>query len=868
MKVLKIAALVVGAVALIATGIGAAAGAGLIGAGGTFLGVSAATFATIGTIASVAAAVLSAASVLLTPQPKGTVGGNQTKFTIDKDSGLPYAMGRTLSGGKVVHRAYYGPKNVFESWVTVHSLGPVRSLGSLLIDKVAITFAGMAALGSYAGYMWLDEQLGACPEPAAMVGSAGGIPGWDASSKLSGLAADLWTLKFDTNGKKFPTGVPQRGRVVEGVHVYDPRQDSTYPGGSGPCRIGDESTYVWSDNPALHAITWAYGRHQNGALLAGGGLNVAGIDMPPFVDWANVCDANGWKVGGIVYTTADNKWDVLKMIAQAGCGEVMPVGALLSCTFSAPRVSIGTITSADIAGDLDVPSTASARVRRNTIIPRVRLESQGWEIVPLKAVSVADYITLDGAPRPKEIVYPLIQDADQGAVAAMYDMLNARELDGMVIPCKIYALGYRPGDCLTLDIPEANLIEREVIVRNRELGAGDLGVTLVCRTETPGKHELALGTSGVPPVTPDLSIPSTDVAAPDGADWTLAGATFTDNGASIPALVVTGAVGNPNASRVLFDFRPYDAGNGPDDNWSAASSDSPDVTRKEFSGVTPGTQYEVGVRYFVRGVAGARLILGPATAGDLSTAGQISTFIRSAYIKSETQLLTAADVSGDGQITIANHSWDYPNKDEDVARTGGTITGLDLGARYYVYFDDSTLTDPTPGYVATPYYADALNSTTHPFRHFLDYVDVPASGDPPAGGGGGGGGYCPADDMHVLVKDAGTMRVADLAVGTLVWARHEITGVWGWYPVAAISFADAECLEAEIQGATYRATPGHLWWLGQAWRKMASLPMAAPIGVRRIAIIEVEDAHTYLLLASAGSSRGILSHNKVVEPTL
>ena len=511
MKALRTAAIVVGAVALVATGIGAAASAGLIGAtlasgAAGFAGIAATTFATIGTIAGVAAAVLS--TVAGAAKPKGSVGGNATKFTINKDSGYPYAMGRTYSGGRVVHRQYYGTKNSLESWVTVHSIGPVKSLGALEIEKNAVTFSGGAATGGYAGFMWLDEQLGACPETTAMTGPYGAFAGWDGSaSKLSGLAADLWTLKFDDKGEKYPTGVPQRGRIVEGVYVYDPRFDSTYPGGSGSCRIGDESTYVWSENPALHAITWAYGRIQNGILVAGGGLPVKGIDMAPFVEWANVCEVNDWKVGGIVYTADDDSFDVLKMIAQAGGGEVMPVGALLSCTFSAPRVSIGLITSNDIVGEIDAPSSASRRVRRNTVIPRVRLESHGWEMVPLEAVEIPDYIAVDGGRRPKEVTLPLVQDADQGVQLALYELMDARELNPIVLPCKVYALGYRPGDCLTLDIPEASLDNRDVVVREREIEGSNFGVTLTCRTETAGKHAFALGKTGTPPPTPDLSVP-------------------------------------------------------------------------------------------------------------------------------------------------------------------------------------------------------------------------------------------------------------------------------------------------------------------------------------------------------------------------
>lgn len=509
-KALRTAAFVVGAAALVATGVGAAVGAGILGATAagattaTFLGVTAATFTAVGAIAGVAGAVLSYAAQAAAP--KAVVGGNAAKFTIDKDSGIPYAVGRTYSGGKIVHRQFYGSKNEFESWVAVHSLGPVRSLGTLEVDRVPTISAGGAAAGQYANFMWLDDQLGACPEPDFLRGPFNTFPGWENNNKLSGLAADLWTLRFDSKKNVYPNGVPQRGRVIEGVFVYDPRQDSSYPGGSGSCRLGDEASYVWSENPALHAITWAFGRRQNGVLLAGGGLAVTGIDLQPFVEWANVCDLNGWKVGGVVYTDADNTWDVLKMICQAGAAEPMPVAGMLSCTFSAPRVSIGTITTNDIAGTVDVPTSTTRRVRRNTVTPKVRLESHGWEMVPLSPIAVPDFVAVDGGSRPTEIPYPLVQSVDQGTQLGLYDLVNARELEGIVLPCKVYAVGWRPGDCLTLNIPEANLIGRDVVVRDREITT-DLTVTLTCRSETATKHAFCLGKSGVVPVPPDLTVP-------------------------------------------------------------------------------------------------------------------------------------------------------------------------------------------------------------------------------------------------------------------------------------------------------------------------------------------------------------------------
>lgn len=96
----RTAAIVVGAVALAATGIGAAVGASIIGSGvaagaaastATLFGVSAATFTAVGAIAGATSALLSLAA----GSPKGSFGGAQTQFKVDRDAGIPVIIGRT-----------------------------------------------------------------------------------------------------------------------------------------------------------------------------------------------------------------------------------------------------------------------------------------------------------------------------------------------------------------------------------------------------------------------------------------------------------------------------------------------------------------------------------------------------------------------------------------------------------------------------------------------------------------------------------------------------------------------------------------------------------------------------------------------------
>ncbi|UAK24176.1 hypothetical protein [Sphingomonas nostoxanthinifaciens] len=548
-KALKTAALVVGAVALVATGVGAAASAGLIGVGigssATVLGVTAGTLSTIGTLAGIGAAVLSVGSSLLTKTPPTTISGNQTKFTAAIDQGIPYAVGRTAISGFIVHRQTFDwsnsqPQNAFQTFFGIWSWGRSKNDSNAVfqVEGNPVTFGGDVgndvAQGGYndghnTGWMWLRWQDGTQTEAVKATGFYPYPAGWSASSKMSGYSDFAWTLKFDESGKAYPGAVvPQPRRIDEWNTVYDPRQDSTYPGGSGTCRALDESTYVWSRCPALHALTWALGRWDNGKRILGMGMALAAIDVPAFVQAANVHDVNGWEVGGVVYST-DGKWDVIKKMLAAGSAEPLQLGGMLSCTVDAPRTSLATITDDDIIGACTVPGGARMRDRINGVIPTCRLEDHDWQLVPCAKVQVDSYVAADTRPRTKAMTWELVQSANQVAELATYAICNSREIDGIVVPLKIRWIGYKGGDALTIQSPTLGMESQLVVVRKRQLEPTTGAVTLTMRSETAEKHPFSLGKTTTPPPQPALqTVDRTQLLIPGvSASWS---ATRDDNG--------------------------------------------------------------------------------------------------------------------------------------------------------------------------------------------------------------------------------------------------------------------------------------------------------------------------------------------------
>lgn len=481
----------------------------------------------IAAIAGAVSVVANIGATVLAKKPPAK--GSLSSITIGTDQPTPYLIGRTYYGGARMHQIGYGPTqdkvpNPYALIVDVYSgAGPVEGLVDAQADFVSlgVPAAGGPATGYAAGFLWGAVQRGLVPEPSALAPHYPGAPGWGASYRMSGLAAIAYSLLFDKKGKVFASGVPQLGAIWKGVKVYDPRKDSTYPGGAGAHRITSEATWEYSENPGLHALTYAYGRYQMGVKVMGVGIPADGIMLDHFVHLANVCDANGWTTGGVIFEPG-SKWTNLKDILAAGGAEPAFVGGKLGLQISAPRVALDTITADDLTdGDITVGAMQGWEDRLNTLIPKYRSEPHKWEYVQsTEPVTIASYVAEDGEVKQEERQLNLVQDKDQAAQLCAYELLDRRELGEIEIVCKPRLRKYGPGDLLIVDIAEAGLIAQPCVVLKRSVDPANMTVSFVLRGETPGKHAFALGRTGTAPPTPAIlsSEDRDDLAVGLGAD--------------------------------------------------------------------------------------------------------------------------------------------------------------------------------------------------------------------------------------------------------------------------------------------------------------------------------------------------------------
>lgn len=611
-------------------------------------------------------AVGSVASVLF-GQPNLNTGA-PVSFKADINAPLPYVVGRTGVGGNVVFTYTSGNNNDTLHYFTVLSHGPVTAFEQFSASNIPVTFQGAPNYGvsqvglnwrgawnnstfyrindgvsfsgsdyiaikastnvappnatywspitidsghPWIGRMFMVELLGHQPEVAFP--SSGALPAWTSAHKLSGLAAAHWSLNYDS--KAYGAGTPKPIWVISGPAVYDPRLDSTYPGGSGAQRWNDETTWAFSENPYLHGLAWVIGRKNNGVKVLGVGAPVGAIDVAAFVAGANVADANAWKVGGQV-TSGDSKWDVLVGMLQAGGGTPIRLGAKISCIVQTPRTSIATLDASDIVGPVSIQATVKRADRINRVIPSYREEALGWTMAPAAAYEVAAYKPLDGGTRTKGLDFPLVQDVDQVTQLAAYAIYDSREFGPITLPCKPQWQGLQPGDAITLDEDEWGLSNQLCMIFARKVDPATGIVNLTLRSETTAKHAAALGLTGAL-ITPAPLVGIDLISqAPNTPPWSAVGATLTAGGVAIPAIVVTGSMENPNATNLVVQYRVH----GTTDWTHYDSPPAPAASRVELQ--LASTQgYDIGLSYLVRGIQGAQLVFSNITAGTFAASG-------------------------------------------------------------------------------------------------------------------------------------------------------------------------------------------------------------------------------------------------------
>lgn len=315
----------------------------------------------IGVGASLLAGLLKPAQAQTTPitTSKGvsfdlTIGEGVPVFTI---------LGRARTAGHLIFAQEYGDDNEYLKVVIVCGKGHYDAFEQFIVDETVVTLSG--SNGDTDGrsvdefevdgtpYMWIKTYDGADGQAAdaGLIAAANPSDRWTADHTLTGTPYAIVTLRW--NSDLFGGTLPTFGFVWRGLKLYDWREDSTVDGGSGAQRWADQSTWEWSENPAVIAYNWRRGYWINGVKVFGLGFSSTANDLAYFTSCANVSDETveypetsaelARYVYGKVVTDSDDRLDVLRELEASWCGASFSRGGAYAPVPAATQTSVMTL---------------------------------------------------------------------------------------------------------------------------------------------------------------------------------------------------------------------------------------------------------------------------------------------------------------------------------------------------------------------------------------------------------------------------------------------------------------------------------------------------------------------------------------------
>jgi hypothetical protein len=223
---------------------------------------------------------------------------SRLNVSLDPSTARKAVLGTTAMPLDMRYHEASGTDQAFIDYIIAVAAHQVASIDQIYFEEKLAWSAAGGVTGTYSGYLTVETRTEGTAGNAITVNS-GAV--WDSSCRLTGCAYVRIRIKRTGNTKKTESplvqGLPSRITIIgEGAPLYDPRLDSTVPGGSGSHRADDQTTwgsYAGADdydNPALQLLWFMLGWKINGGLSIGAGVPPARIDLESFITAANICD--------------------------------------------------------------------------------------------------------------------------------------------------------------------------------------------------------------------------------------------------------------------------------------------------------------------------------------------------------------------------------------------------------------------------------------------------------------------------------------------------------------------------------------------------------------------------------------------------
>ncbi len=437
-------------------------------------------------------AILSLASKLTAPKIDLTQSAANKMLTVRATvQPQSFTYGIDMLSGALIFANTTGESNKELTRLVAMHGREVDSYIAFRIDDTDILIGGDIASdsapvtgGIYDGVMSIDSKLGSLTQ-TAIADLVSRYPTlWTAGAHR----ARGWTLLYTrmtvvSGNNAYQNGIPQNMRaLVRGHKVYDPRLDDTN-GGTGPHRFDDDTTWTFSDNPALCLSDFL--RFEN----VGFGENNERIDWPLVIIAADICDEtvtvptppSNQKRYTCNFTFLANvqREQVKEMLETAMLGRTVFSQGLWKMWAGAAQTSDVTLTEANMAGAaLQVQATSGSQARYNRVRGKFVDPTRNYTANAYPEQRNALFEAQDNTVKYQVFDVNTANNSFEAQRDAIIKLRQSRNQRVVVFPGNWSCFRIQPGTVVELDMAELGFNGEKFFVTQWELKTDGSGVQL------------------------------------------------------------------------------------------------------------------------------------------------------------------------------------------------------------------------------------------------------------------------------------------------------------------------------------------------------------------------------------------------------
>jgi hypothetical protein len=459
--------------------------------------------------------VLAAVSQALAPKPSfGETISGTTVMSREATPSRKVVYGRTRVGGSIAYLDGTGTDNEFLHIVLLVSARKIDAYEAMYFNEEKVWENG-SFIGTWGSYVTLSTNDGTQTTADSSLESAS--TDWTSTSVLNGIAYAYVRLK--QSNEKFPRGLPNISFVVRGKPVYDPQKDSTsayYDNSLGvdTHRLNDETTWEWSQNPALIEADYIadakYGLGESYASINAASLDLAQTVCDELVTLTNNTTQTKYSLDGVV-DTANTRRDNIEAMLSATNGRIVPSGGeyfISAADYVAPTV---TIDESMLVGAVSTQTKNSMSNLFNAVKGVYLSSEENYVATDYPPVISSSYAVEDGEPLYLELGLAYTTNNVRAQQLAKMSLSESRQQISVTLPMNMSGLLLKAGDTFYLNNERFGWNQKVFQVLNYDFevsNSGELVVSLNCIETESSIYDWSVSDQSAYVPAPSIDLPT------------------------------------------------------------------------------------------------------------------------------------------------------------------------------------------------------------------------------------------------------------------------------------------------------------------------------------------------------------------------